>query len=104
MVIVGPRRHHDVGVPLANGADHLPAHFERGHQFAIVVVHDLVFGDARGGGPIPAVSAYLRLASAAAAHLLVAGVAVGDRNEFHRRPGLHELGRGPAELPSQSSG
>jgi len=33
-----------------------------------------------------------------AAHLLVAGVAVGYRNEFHGSSGLGELGGGSAEL------
>jgi LmbE family N-acetylglucosaminyl deacetylase len=56
VVIVGPWRYHHVGVPLADAADHLLAHGERGLELAIVVVEHLVLGDAghqsQGGGAL----------------------------------------------------
>jgi hypothetical protein len=97
VIVVGPRRENDIGLPLANRADHLQPHFEGGHQLAIVVIHDLVFGDAEPAGrflglDVPAPG------QCDAAHFLVAGVSVGDRNEFHRGPGLDEFRGRAAEF------
>ena len=97
MVVVGARGNHDVGFPLPYGADDLAARFERGHQLAIVVVEDLVLGDAEAARRL------LRLqipapGQGAASHRLVAGVAVGDGEELDGVAGSGELDGRAAEL------
>jgi len=83
MVVVRARGDHEVGLPLADPADHLPAHGERRLQLAVVVVEHLVLGDPQPPpgllrlGPPP-------LRERAAALGLVPGVAVRQRDELDR--------------------
>ncbi len=79
MIVVRPRREHQVGLPLADLADDLLAHLQRRKQLAVVIVEDDVFdADALAGldgfGAPPC-------RERAAAFGLMAGVAVGDRDE-----------------------
>ena len=81
MVVIGTRRKHDVGLPLPDLSDDLPAHVQAGHQFAIVVVEGFVL-DADPPARL------LRLLPAARgerspALALMAGVAVSHRDELH---------------------
>ena len=88
MIVVRPRREHEVGLPFADLPDDLLAHLEIGDELAIMVVeHHVLDADAAAG--------LLRLGAPphgelAAALLVVTGIAVGDGDEPHlvaeRRP------------------
>ena len=82
MIIVGTRRQHDVGVPAANLADNFLAHFERGQQFAIVIVQNFVLDSQAPRGFLGLAQPPLR--QCGAAHGLMAGIPIGDRNELDR--------------------
>jgi len=82
MIVVGPGRKDQVGLPLANLADDLLADLQRGHQFGVVVVEHLVFGDAQPAGRLFGLGP-ATIGQHAAALRVVPGVAVRDREELH---------------------
>jgi hypothetical protein len=81
VVVVGPRREHDIRVPLTYAPDDLLADVERGQKLAIVVIEHFV-GDAETPAGFLSFGA-AAFGERAAAFDLVAGVAVGDRHKFH---------------------
>ncbi len=97
MVIVGPRREHNVGLPLSNGSNDLPAHLEGWQQFSIMIAQDLVFGDSEAARGLLC----FRITAPgerAAALLLMAGISIGDGKKFHCIAGLRKLRGGAGEF------
>ena len=97
VVVVRPRREHDVGVPLPDLADDLLAHVHGGHELAVVVVERFVFRDAEPPRRLLR-PPRRRRGERAAAFGLVAGVAVGDGDELDLVAQRGPLGGGAAGL------
>ena len=97
MVVVGAMSDDHISLPLADGADDLAANVEGRREFPVVILHHLVLGDAEAAGGL------LRFGATAvgqdlAAHFVVAGIAIGDADEFHLVAHFGEHHGGAAEL------
>ena len=91
VIVVGPRREHDIRIPLPDAPDDLFPHGQRGQQFAVMVVEHFV----RDAQPP---SGLLRFGAAtfgqrAASHRLMAGIAIGHGNELDRGAQRAELSK-----------
>ena len=81
VIVVGPRREHNVRIPAPDLANDLLAHVERGQQLPIMIVENVVLN------PLSP-RRFLCLGEAAlrqflAMHGLMARITIGDRYEFN---------------------
>ena len=89
VIVVGPRREHEIGIPQPNLPNDLLAHVERGDQLAVVIIeHDVLDADAAPG--------FLCLGSSprsegASAFRLMSCITVGHRHEPDAMPKRGEL-------------